>query len=226
MPTGSKDPYALRRAALGVIRLMLENNLSLDLSSLIEDALELHVHDDRPKFPEATPKYVLGFIKDRFNVYLKGQGIDHNIVQAIQGQDNLDNMYRLAQSLSAYGASTEGQTTIAAIQRALSILDASQSNAKADANTHVKLDLLHLPAEKKLYEAVEKVRMDLEPMLANSAPDYSKILKALHSLTDPINHFFDSVIVNDEDLALRGNRYALLGSVQNLASKIADFQVL
>lgn len=215
MPTGSKDPYALRRAALGVIRLMLENNLSLDLSALIEDALELHTG------PKETSKYLLDFIKDRFNVYLKGQGIDHNIVQAIQDHDNLDNMYRLAQSLSTYRTSTEGQTTIAAIQRAIRILD-----PKSDSNTHIKLDLLHLPAEKKLYEAVEKVRVDLGPMLSKSAPDYSKILKALHALTDPINHFFDNVIVNDEDLALRGNRYALLGSVQALASKIADFRVL
>jgi glycyl-tRNA synthetase beta chain len=220
MPTGSKDPYALRRAALGVIRLMLENNLSLDLSALIEGALELHTG------PKETSKYLLDFIKERFNVYLKGQGIDHNIVQAIQGQDNLDNMYRLAQSLSTYRGAQDGQATIAAIQRALSILDASQSKLKDDSNTQVKINLLKIPAEKELYESVEKVRVDLEPMLSKSASDYSKILKALHALTNPINHFFDNVIVNDEDMDLRGNRYALLANIEALITRIGDFRVL
>lgn len=215
MPTGSKDPYALRRAALGVIRLMLENNLSLDLSALIHEALKLHTGS------KDTPKLLVDFIKDRFNVYLKSQDIDHTIVQAIQHHDNLDNMYLLAQAITTHRTSKEGAATIAAIQRALSILD-----AKADADTHVKLDLLKIPAEKKLYEAVEKLRLDLESMLSKSTLDYAKILKALHTLTDPINQFFDTVIVNDEDLTLRRNRYALLGSIQTLVARIADFRVL
>ena len=224
MPTGSKDPYALRRAALGVIRLMLENNLSLDLSSLIYEALELH--KENHGFPKETTKYLLDFIKERFKVYLKGQGIDHNIVQAIQEHDNLDNMYRLAQSLSTYGASTEGQATIAAIQRALSILDASQSKVGADANASVKLDLLHLPAEKTLYEALSNLRMQMDPLLQQSTPDYGKILKTLHALTNPINHFFNTVIVNDEDKALCDNRYAMLEKIHALVAPIGDFRVL
>jgi glycyl-tRNA synthetase beta chain len=219
MPTGSKDPYALRRAALGVIRLMLENNLSLDLSVLIHEALKLHA--DFNKFPKETPAYLLDFIKERFNVYLKTQGIDYPIVQAVAGHDNLDNMYRLAQAITTYHTSKEGLTTIAAIQRALSILD-----VKADVDTHVKLDLLKVPAEKKLYEAVEMLKLDLDAMLAKVTPDYPKILKALHALAASINHFFDTVIVNDDNLDLRRNRYALLGSIQTLVSRVADFRVL
>ena len=96
----------------------------------------------------------------------------------------------------------------------------------ANTSNQVNQDLFKIPAEEKLYEAVEKVRMDLDPMLAQTAPDYGKILEALHSLTDPINHFFDNVIVNDEDLALRGNRYALLGGVQALVERIGDFRAL
>ncbi|MEL7429786.1 MAG: glycine--tRNA ligase subunit beta, partial [Pseudomonadota bacterium] len=233
-PTGSKDPYALRRAALGVIRLVLENGIGLSLSTWANADL-------------------LSFFHDRLKVYLRDQGIRHDIIDAVsytaphpepvegegaapmsdtntpalrqaQGEgvlnDDLLIVTRKAQALQNLIDSEDGQNLLAAYKRAANILAAEEKKGASIGDT-VSPDLFSEDAEKALNDAIDKTVECNEAALAKD--NFEGAMTALASLREPADAFFDNVLVNDENAEIRANRLALLNRIRAATSTVADF---
>ncbi len=200
-PTGSKDPYALRRAALGIVRILLENEIRLNLSDYVNADL-------------------LDFIKERLRIFLRDQDISHDIVDAVfavHGDDLVDITNRV-KALKAFLANDDGANLLAGYKRAVNILKAE---AKKSGLAEEKPDKGTLPQETALFGALETTTPLIETALENE--DYGQAMQALARLRKPIDAFFDKVIVNSDNEQERKNRLALLISIRNLAARIADF---
>ena len=202
-PTGSKDPYALRRAALGVIRLVLENEVRLPM--LVKANADL-----------------LAFFHDRLKVYLRDQGIRHDLIDAVltKASDDLLSVTRKAQALQKLVDSEDGQNLLAGYKRAANILAAEQKKGTAIAET-VSQDLFKLQAEKALNTAIDKTVECNDVAIAKE--NFEGAMTALASLREPVDTFFEDVLVNDEDEAVRANRLALLNRITSATSTVADF---
>ena len=202
-PTGSKDPYALRRAALGVIRLVLENEVRLPM--LVKANADL-----------------LAFFHDRLKVYLRDQGIRHDLIDAVltETSDDLLSVTRKAQALQKLVDSEDGQNLLAGYKRAANILAAEQKKGTAIAET-VSQDLFKLQAEKALNTAIDKTVECNDVAIAKE--NFEGAMTALASLREPVDTFFEDVLVNDEDEAVRANRLALLNRITSATSTVADF---
>jgi glycyl-tRNA synthetase beta chain len=203
-PTGSKDPYALRRAALGVIRILLENGLRLRL---------LQVAGDRD---------LLSFFHDRLKVYLRDAGRSHDIVDAVltEDADDLATIVRRAEALSAFLTSEDGRNLLAGTKRATQLLAAEEKKGTAIAD-RIDLSLLVLPAEKALHGAIVNAAQGAAEAVARE--DFSAAMEALSKLRGPVDTFFNDVLVNDENPAIRANRLALLGAIRSATGTVADF---
>ncbi|MEM9279445.1 MAG: glycine--tRNA ligase subunit beta [Pseudomonadota bacterium] len=228
-PTGSKDPYALRRAALGVIRLLLENGVRMSLSRDVDNDL-------------------LSFFHDRLKVYLRDKGIRHDLIDAVlntsphpelvegrgedgkqtlrqaQGEEMLNDdlliVSRKAEALQTLIDSEDGQNLLAGYKRAANILAAEEKKGTAIAET-VSDDLLKLDAEKALNTAIDKTVECNDAAIAQE--NFEGAMKSLASLRGPVDQFFEDVLVNDEDEAIRANRLALLNRIRTATSTVADF---
>ncbi|MDJ0614022.1 MAG: glycine--tRNA ligase subunit beta [Rhizobiaceae bacterium] len=202
-PTGSKDPYALRRAALGVIRLVLENGIRFSLLSKASTDL-------------------LSFFHDRLKVYLRDQGIRHDLIDAVLTEDSDDLLIvtRKTQALQKLIDSEDGQNLLAGYKRAANILaaEAKKGTTVADA---VSDDLLKVDAEKALNTAINKTVECND--VAIGKENFEGAMTALASLREPVDAFFEDVLVNDEDDAIRANRLALLNRITAATSSVADF---
>lgn len=212
-PTGSKDPYALRRAALGVIRIVLDNRISLPLLKAFETA--------RPGFGEGAD--LLKFFANRLEVYLRGKGERHDLIAAVfalPGQDDLLEIVRRVQALSAFLASDAGQSLLEGEKRATNILRAEE---KKDGAIEAAIDpgLFTDPQETALFDALTTAGATAGNALA--AKDYETAMTAFTALREPVDAFFEAVLVNAEDAAIRKNRLALLVKVRDTAAAIADF---
>ncbi|OQP85927.1 glycine--tRNA ligase subunit beta [Rhizobium rhizosphaerae] len=203
-PTGSKDPYALRRAALGVIRMLLERKIRLPLLSVARDA------------------DLLSFFHDRLKVYLRDLGARHDIIDAVltPEADDLLMVARRAEALTAFITSEEGRNLLAGTKRATQLLAAEEKKGAAIAAS-VDPALLTLDAEKTLHAAV--VTASAEAARAVAAEDFRVAMEALSALRGPVDRFFDDVLVNDENPAIRANRLALLGQIRAATGTVADF---
>ena len=227
-PTGSRDPFALRRAALGVIRLVLENGLRLPLRTAL-----LHGHEmyggllSAQHAADETATALLDFFADRLKVHLRDEGIRHDRVAAVFGLEAQDDLVRLmaqVAALSAFLNSDDGTNLLTAYRRAANIVAAEE---KKDGRCHAGA-----PDPKLFTDEAEKALADA---LATSADGMSKALKAedfdnamgqLAALRDPIDTFFDKVTVNHEDAILRGNRLKLLGAITRTMGRVADFSAI
>ena len=212
-PTGSKDPYALRRAALGVIRILLETDTRLALTSVLDKAFTQYGCAESPSAD------LLGFIADRLKVYLRDRGISHDVVSAVfaLGSDDVVETAQRAKHLQAFLADEDGANLKAAFGRAHGIC------AKADHEAaNVDANLLKEPAETALHQAIE-IQQNL-PMA--SLADYSAYLDGLAILRAPVDAFFEAVMVNDEDDAIRQNRLSLLQSLIALMQRAAAFDLI
>ncbi|KQS96237.1 MULTISPECIES: glycine--tRNA ligase subunit beta [unclassified Rhizobium] len=203
-PTGSKDPYALRRAALGVIRMMLERKVRLSLSTVASD-LDL-----------------LSFFHDRLKVYLRDLGARHDLIDAVltPEADDLLMVARRVEALTAFITSEEGLNLLAGTKRATQLLAAEEKKGTQVAAT-VDPALLKLDAEKALYAAVAQASSDASKAIAGE--DFRSAMEALSTLRGPVDQFFADVLVNDEDPAIRANRLALLGQIRAATGTVADF---
>ncbi len=203
-PTGSKDPYALRRAALGVIRMMLERKVRLPLSTVASD-LDL-----------------LSFFHDRLKVYLRDLGARHDLIDAVltPEADDLLMVARRVEALTAFITSEEGLNLLAGTKRATQLLAAEEKKGTQVAAT-VDPALLKLDAEKALYAAVTQASSDASKAIAGE--DFRSAMEALSTLRGPVDQFFADVLVNDEDPAIRANRLALLGQIRAATGTVADF---
>ena len=212
-PTGSKDPYALRRAALGVIRILLETECRLSLRPLLQQAFALYQADAAPVDD------LLGFIADRLKVYLRDEGVTHDVVSAVfaLGSDDVLELVVRAKQVQGFLASDDGGNLKAAFNRAHGIC------TKADHST-VDIDtaLLNDAAEKTLAAAIEKVAA----MPADELDGFAAYLDGLATLRAPVDGFFEAVMVNDEDEKIRQNRLSLLQALIVQMRRAAAFDLI
>ncbi|WP_182084700.1 glycine--tRNA ligase subunit beta [Aureimonas sp. ME7] len=206
-PTGSKDPYALRRAALGVIRIILDNELRLKLGTLL------------------TSGDLLSFFHDRLKVQLREGGSRHDLLDAVlggeaEGQDDLLDVARRVNELGRLLATEEGANLLAAYRRAANILAAEEKKGTQVA-VSVDSSLLQEVEEKELASAIERAEGELAA--AVETEDYANATSALARLRAPADAFFDKVLVNAEDERVRANRLALLARIRSASSKLANF---
>jgi glycyl-tRNA synthetase beta chain len=202
-PTGSRDPFALRRAALGVIRIITDNQLS---------------------FPLAVEPDLLAFFHDRLKVSLREAGARHDLVDAVitPESDDILEITRRVEALSALLSTDDGKNLLAGYKRAANILAAEE---KKDGRTYepktAAREVFTLEAESALVSAIESV--DAAAAAKVRANDYKGAIAALATLRAPVDDFFEKVLVNDKDATIRANRLHLLAALRNTMHLVADF---
>ncbi|MGU3466170.1 glycine--tRNA ligase subunit beta [Methylobacterium sp. C33D] len=220
-PTGSKDPFALRRAALGVIRLILDRGLRLRL-------LEQAGAADRGLAGRAgaDARDLLGFLADRLKVYLRDQGARHDLIDAVfalPGQDDLLMVVRRVEALGQFLDTEDGQNLLAGYKRAANILriEEKKDGRAYDSAPDAALAAAGEPAERALAEALAKARETASAAVARE--DFSGAMQALSTLRAPVDAFFQDVTVNAPDPKLRENRLALLNALRAATREVAEF---
>ena len=217
-PKGSADPFALRRAALGALRIIVEKNLPLDLEDLVKKSAALF--GDKLTNQNVVAD-VVDFMLGRFRAWYQDEGIAVDVIQAVLARRptrpaDFDARVR---AVSHFRTLDSAEALAAANKRVSNIL------AKADAAIgEINLTACVEPAEKALAEAVLALRTEVQPLIAKG--DYTAVLDKLANLRAPVDNFFDNVMVNAEDPALRQNRLAILNTLQGLFLQVADISVL
>ncbi|MBV8849281.1 MAG: glycine--tRNA ligase subunit beta [Methylobacteriaceae bacterium] len=211
-PTGSKDPYALRRAALGVIRIVLENGLRLRLLDVMAER-------------NGVASDLLTFFADRLKVYLRDQGARHDLIDALfalPGQDDLLMIVRRVEALGKFLDTDDGKNLLAGYRRAANILRIEEKKDGAGA-----FDAAHDPAlikqneERALAHALQRATKEAAAAIARE--DFAAAMRALSLLRAPVDAFFDKVTVNADDAQLRANRLRLLNELRRAVHEVADF---
>jgi len=222
-PKGDKDPFALRRAAIGVIRIIIEKQLDLDLAVLINESINLFGGVAGDKLSnDNTAENVLDFIMGRFRAFYQEQGIAVDVIQAVLAKKPsapLDFEKRI-KAVSFFGELPEAATLAAANKRVANIL------AKFDGQLYdaFKADLATEQAERDLADVFESISLKVAPLVADK--NYQAALTELAQLKTPIDTFFDSVMVMSDDEAIKVNRLTLLNEIRNSFLAIADISVL
>ncbi|NTF06604.1 glycine--tRNA ligase subunit beta [Agrobacterium rubi] len=266
-PTGSKDPFALRRAALGVVRMILERNVRLSLlSQMPRQMLALKRMQKINQFAEAGYKLsdsgmselpgnkesfagfvrdsasevmansekeiwagansdaqdLLSFFHDRLKVYLRDLGARYDLIEAVltPETDDLLMVARRVEALTAFVTDQDGINLLAGTKRATQLLAAEEKKGTVVADS-VSEELLQLDAEKALYAAIKTASADAAK--AVETEDFRSAMQALSTLRAPVDKFFEDVLVNDEDTAIRANRLALLKAIREATGTVADF---
>ncbi|MFB6464787.1 glycine--tRNA ligase subunit beta [Bradyrhizobium tunisiense] len=221
-PTGSKDPYALRRAALGVIRLIAENTLRLSLMKLAASALAgLSV---KPADISRLPSDLLAFFADRLKVQLREQGARHDLVDAVfalGGQDDLLMIVRRVEALGKFLESDDGKNLLAGIKRASNILSIEEKKDKRSFDGAPDAALYSLDEERALAKAIGEVQAEASAAVAKE--DFAAAMSAMAKLRPPVDAFFEKVRVNDDDAKVRENRLKLLNEIRSATRAVADF---
>ncbi|KRQ01679.1 glycyl-tRNA synthetase subunit beta [Bradyrhizobium yuanmingense] len=221
-PTGSKDPYALRRAALGVIRLIAENALRLSLIKVAGSALAgLSV---KPADASKLPSDLLAFFADRLKVQLREQGARHDLVDAVfalGGQDDLLMIVRRIEALGKFLDSDDGKNLLAGTKRASNILSIEEKKDKRSFDGAPDAALYSLSEEKALAKAIGEVKAEASAAVAKE--DFAAAMSAMAKLRPPVDAFFDKVRVNDDDSKVRENRLKLLNEIRSATRAVADF---
>jgi len=220
-PTGDKDPFALRRHALGVLRMLVEKRLPLSISALLGDAAAQFVAVPNFKDPAAE---VTAFMLDRLRGMLRERGFSVNEIEAVvaQNPDRLDDIVQRLEAVQAFAALPESVSLAGANKRITNILKKNEE-ALAQATT-VKAELLQDAAEKALHAAMGRVAPEVDAAWAKG--DFSATLKTLAQLKEEVDAFFNDVMVMAEDIALRNNRLALLSSLHGMMNRVADISKL
>jgi glycyl-tRNA synthetase beta chain len=217
-PTGDKDPFALRRHALGVLRMLLEKRLPVAISELLADAAG--VFDYKPGFQDPSVE-VSAFIIDRLRGILRERGFSPNEVEAVlaQNPDRIDDIVQRLDAVQAFAALPESASLAAANKRITNILKKTEV-----AIGQVSDSLLQEDAERKLAASVARVRPEVDAAFARG--DFTGTLKTLAQLRDDVDAFFNDVMVMAEDPALRNNRLALLSCLHGMMNRVADISKL
>ncbi len=216
-PTGSRDPYALRRAALGVIRITLENGLRFQLSDVLAKASTAAV---------APIADLLAFFADRLKVQLRDEGRRHDLVDAVfaLGDDDLVRIVARVEALDAFLKAEDGVNLLAGYRRAANILKAEAKKNPGEAAGYagaVDPALLAAPEEKALHLEIERLLPEVAACLGDER--FEAGMATLSRLRAPVDAFFDQVLVNADDAAVRQNRLRLLSLVQGAMGQVADF---
>jgi glycyl-tRNA synthetase beta chain len=245
-PTGSKDPYGLRRAALGIIALILENKLRLPLRSLCEVLAQIPFVERQGPGTVTRPRVsqdvlfdqLIGFFSERLNVYLRERGARHDLIDAVfalPGQDDLLLIVSRVEALQRFLDTEDGTNLLAGYRRATNILRAEEKNDGPGAfGGACDRLLLQDPAEKQLWSVIQSVSADTQhhlvlaeahigrPEFAVQTP-FEDAMECLSSLRQPVDVFFEHVTVNAEDPVLRLNRLRLLNELRSVMHEVADF---
>jgi len=223
-PTGSKDPFALRRAALGVIRLIVENRLRLPLLEVFAQAHGLYGERFSGVEAAALGQELLSFFIDRLQVQQRAQGVRHDLILAVVARGGDDDLVRILARVAAlqdFLATEDGANLLAAWRRATNIVRIEEKKDRASHAGRPAADLLVDPAERTLAAGLDAAGKEIDSALA--VEDYGRAMAALAALRPVLDQFFDKVLVNVDDAALRRNRLFLLSTIQAALSAVADF---
>ncbi|HVI15709.1 MAG TPA: glycine--tRNA ligase subunit beta [Pseudolabrys sp.] len=213
-PTGSKDPYALRRAALGVIRLVIDNKLRLPLKGVFQKAVKNFLAGDD----------LLSFFADRLKVQLREQGARHDLVDAVfslSGQDDLLMIVHRVEALGKFLDSDDGKNLLAGYKRATNIIRIEEKKDKREYTGTPDSKKYQLPEEKALAGAIDVAKKEASAAVAKE--DFAAAMRAMVKLRPRVDAFFDKVTVNVDDKALRENRLKLLNEIREATRSVADF---
>jgi glycyl-tRNA synthetase beta chain len=242
-PTGSKDPYALRRAALGVIRLLIENRIRTHLVAIFDKhpSIELDYIADALRSAgtsgigrrltswngrkvDQTSIALLDFFIDRLKVQLRDQGARHDLVDAVfalEGQDDLLMVVRRVEALGKFLDSDDGKNLLAGTKRASNILAIEEKKDKRTFDGAADPSLYTLEEEKALAKAIEQVKRQAGAAVARE--DFAGAMSVMATLRPAVDAFFDRVKVNDDDPKIRENRLKLLSQIRSATRAVADF---
>ncbi|APD88317.1 glycine--tRNA ligase subunit beta [Alteromonas mediterranea] len=221
LPKGDKDPFALRRAAIGVLRIVTELSLPLDLETLVSKAIEVYGN----KLTNAeTQTQVVDFVLGRFNALLQDQAIAIDVIQAVAARRPTKPSDYLARvhAVDKFKALEEAEALAAANKRVANIL--AKQNVEVTATVNIDESLLAEDAEKALYVELKAAQKEVE--IAVPSQDYTRILTTLATLRNVIDNFFDNVMVMADDEAVKHNRLALLSLLRQLFLTTADISIL
>ena len=252
-PTGSKDPFALRRAALGVIRLVLENELAVSLERLLvelvlerarfsrvylanvrENAFEsagspvlktssIILNEDEVLEKTEMALDLLSFFHDRLKVFLRDEGIRHDIIDAciaMEGNDDLNLLVKRARALNAVIATEDGENLVQGFKRANNILTQAEEKDGVEYSYGADIKFAETDSEKALFAALDAAQAKIDPAL--KAEDFPAAMSAMASLRGPVDAFFEDVQVNTDNDILRRNRLNLLSQIRQVCSSVAD----
>jgi glycyl-tRNA synthetase beta chain len=249
-PTGSKDPYALRRAALGMIRIIVSNNIRLHLWSVFSQATVVYRQGNNAAVIEGIDRWIentksagesvrdtltrvmqgLGasglqdFFADRLKVQLREQGARHDLVDAVfalGGQDDLLMVVRRVEALGKFLESDDGRNLLAGTKRASNILSIEEKKDKRSFDGTPDAALYRLDEEKALAKAIDQVKAEASSAVAEE--DFAGAMSAMAKLRPAVDAFFDKVKVNDDDAKVRENRLKLLNEIRAATRAVADF---
>jgi glycyl-tRNA synthetase beta chain len=240
-PTGSGDPYQLRRAALGVIRIVLENDLRLPLYSVLDKARDPYDVVLERIYPGHTKRIaaekalieksgerpyddLIGFLADRLKVFLKDQGKRHDLIDAVfslGGQDDLALIVRRVEALDAFLKTDDGANLLAGVKRAANILAIEEKKDKKSYAGTYDLALLKEKEETALAAKIEEIKQDT--VAAINVENFAGAMRALAELRAPVDAFFDKILVNADDAKIRENRLKLLSEIRAATATVADF---
>jgi glycyl-tRNA synthetase beta chain len=233
-PSGSRDPFALRRCALGVIRIILENRLRLPLKDAIGDAARIFYRQrtaDSGWIDRARPlvQELMTFIVDRLTVHLRGQGVRHDLIAAAFAQidaaeDDLVRLLARVDALRDFTGSEAGAGLLIAYRRAANIVAIEE---KRDGRPHsgpIEPALLHQAEERHLADRLAEVSARAEPLLQGE--EFGPAMTELARLRQPVDGFFDKVTVNTAEPELRANRLRLLSQIRATMNRVADFSLI
>ena len=212
-PTGSKDPFALRRAALGVIRLIIENKLRLPLLDVFAKAGGTDIAAD-----------LLAFFADRLKVHLKAEGVRHDLIDAVfalGGEDDLVRLLARVQALGSLMGTDDGVNLLAAHKRAANILRIEEKKDGCSYSGKPDADLFAQDEERALFGALASAGAEGHALA--SAEKFEDAMAALAKLRGPLDAFFDAVMVNADEKNVRENRLKLLSQILTVTGEIADF---
>ncbi|MGR3677295.1 MAG: glycine--tRNA ligase subunit beta [Paracoccaceae bacterium] len=208
-PTGSKDPFALRRAALGVIRLVLENDLTLPLKRIFDE--------------NSWAADLLSFFHDRLKVFLRDQGVRHDVIDAciaMDGNDDLTLLVKRARALNDVLKTDDGENLVQGFKRANNILSQAEEKDGVEYSYGADVKFAEDDSEKALFAALTEAEKQIAPAL--EAENFSTAMAAMAALRAPIDAFFETVQVNSDNPVIRRNRLNLLRQIRQVCGQVAD----
>ena len=217
-PTGSADPYALRRQAIGIIQIVLINELNLDLESIFTKSVKLI----SGKNTEEIKNEIISFLADRFKNFLVDDGYTNTVIDSVisTGFNNIVEAYNKIKAVEKFSKQKEFEELAVTFKRVVNI---AKDKPKAKLNTKLFKD----SSEKNLYKTFSEIKKNTEtffkPGKTTKDTDYIKALNLIKTLKKPVDDFFDSVMVMDKDEKIKNNRLALLGEIKELFFQISDF---
>jgi glycyl-tRNA synthetase beta chain len=221
-PTGSKDPFALRRAALAILRLTVENGLRLPLGRLFPAAAQLYRNQGFAVTDQPTA--LLDFFADRLKVQQREAGVRHDLIDAVfalGGEDDLVRLLARVGALQAFVATEDGANLLAGYKRAANILRIEEKKDGARYEGEVDAVLLTQPEEHRLAAEIDAVMPEAQAAVGRE--DFTAAMASLARLRAPIDAFFNHVTVNDDEPAVRANRLRLLNRIRAAVHTVADF---